>query len=174
MHETGPLLALGAVAGLHPPGLEIAAVRAAGDLPVGVLARQPDLDVISLARGEAHVPGGQHDHPVRQAQGLQDPLGAGRHALQLLVGAFGKGDRNQLDLVELVLAQHPSGVLAGRTGLGAEAGGERRHPHRQVLGREDLAGRQVGQRHLGGGDQPQPLGGAEQVLAELRKLAGAV
>ena len=32
---------------------------------------------------------------------------------------------------------------------------------------------QVGQRHLGGGDQPAAVGGVEQVLGELRQLAGA-
>ena len=38
---------------------------------------------------------------------------------------------------------------------------------------EDLAGDEVGQRHLGGRDQPPAVGGAVAVLGELRQLAGA-
>ncbi len=43
------------------------------------------------------------------------------------------GDRDQLDLVELVLAQHAARVAAGRTGFRAEARGERGEAQRQPL-----------------------------------------
>ena len=42
------------------------------------------------------------------------------------------GDADQFDLVELVLAQDAAGVLAGRPGLGAEAGRMGGDPNRQV------------------------------------------
>ena len=90
------------------------------------------------------------------------------------VGLLGRGDRDQLDLVELVLADHAARVLAGGARLGAEArrpGGE---AQRQRLLVEDLVAHQVGERHLGGRDQPAAVVGVEQVLGELRQLAGAV
>src|SRR5262245_2668169 len=55
--EARALLARLAAARLHAPRLELAAVRAAGDLAIHVLPRQPDLDVVGLLRREAHVPG---------------------------------------------------------------------------------------------------------------------
>src|SRR5712692_457404 len=50
--EARPLAFLRTEPRLHAPRLEIAAVRAAGDLAIGVLAGQPDLDVVGLARGK--------------------------------------------------------------------------------------------------------------------------
>src|SRR5258708_17870189 len=46
MHEPGLLLARRAEARLHAPGLEVAAIGAARDLAVAVLAGQPNLDVV--------------------------------------------------------------------------------------------------------------------------------
>jgi hypothetical protein len=63
---------VGAEARVHPPRLEVAADRAGRDLAVGVLARQPDLDVVGLPRAEAHVAGAEHDGAVGQAQRLED------------------------------------------------------------------------------------------------------
>jgi hypothetical protein len=39
---------------------------------------------------------------------------------------------------------------------------------------DDLARDDVGERHLGGGDQPPAIGGLVAVLAEFRQLAGAI
>ena len=47
------------------------------------------------------------------------------------------------------------------------------HADRQLGLVEDLAGDEVGQRHLGGRDQPPAVGGLVAVLGELRQLAGA-
>src|SRR5262245_45789501 len=66
VHEPGLALALGAIAGAHPARLEVAAVRAAGDLAIAPLARQPDLNVVRLARGKARIAAAQQHHAVRQ------------------------------------------------------------------------------------------------------------
>src|SRR5688572_2729582 len=84
--EARTLLARLAAARLHAPRLELAAVGAARDLAIGVLAGQPDLDVKSLLRREAHVAGAQRDDAVRQAEALQHFLGAIGHALVLFIG----------------------------------------------------------------------------------------
>ncbi len=83
---------------------------------------------------------------------------------------------HQLDLLELVLADHPAGVATGRTGLGAEAHRVRGHPDRQRGAVDDLVADQVGQRHFRGRNQvaQRLTGGAEQVLLEFRQLAGAL
>ena len=158
MDEPGLLVALGPVAGLHAPGLEIAADRTGGDLAIGVLAGQPDLDVVGLAGAEAHIAGAQDDGAERQTEALQHFLGAGGHALVLVDCAFLIGDRDHLDLVELVLAQHAARVAPGRAGLGAEAWRQRGVAQRQRLRVEDLLADKVGERHLGGGDEPAAVG----------------
>src|SRR6185437_12140808 len=86
---------------LHPAGLEIAAVGAARNLAIGLLPRQPDLDVIGLARTETHIAGAQHHGAERQVEPGQHRLGRGSHALMLGVGLVGGHDRHQLDLPEL-------------------------------------------------------------------------
>ncbi len=72
-----------------------------------------------------------------------------------------------------MLADHAAGVLAGRPGLGAKRRRARGEPQRQQALVEDLVGDEIGQRHLGGRDQPQPVGGAEHVLGSFRQLPGA-
>ncbi len=85
--------------------------------------------------------------------------------------SFREREREHLDLVELVDAEDPPGVAAGRAGLAPEAGGDAAVPARQVLGGEDLVAVQAGERDLGGADQVQvvvgggvdrgPVGGKE-------------
>ena len=111
---------------------------------------------------------------IRQAEALQHFLGARRHALVLGVGLLGRGDADQLDLGELVLADHAARVLAGRARLGAEARREGGEAQRQLLLVEHRVVHQVGERHLGGRDQPEAVVGVEHVLGELRQLADAV
>src|SRR5690606_32341352 len=121
MHGFG-LAAVGvAPARLHPPGLEIPAVRARRDLAIGLLRRQPDLQVVSLARGEPHVARTPQHAPVWQAQALEHGLGGAGHALEFRIAVLGTRDRDQLHLLELVLADHAAHVAAAAAGLRAEA-----------------------------------------------------
>src|SRR5215467_237929 len=121
VHEARLAVVLAAEARVHAPGLELAAQRARGNLPVHVLPGQPDLDIVGLLRGKAHVAGAEGDHAIMQVEPPQNFLGAGEHALVLVARLFRRGDRDQLDLGELVLADHAAGVFAGGAGLGAEA-----------------------------------------------------
>src|SRR5215469_9417859 len=56
MHGQSPLAASGAIARLHTLRLECAAIRAAGNLAIGPLPRQPDLDIVGFLRRKSHVP----------------------------------------------------------------------------------------------------------------------
>ena len=56
-----------------------------------------------------------------QIKALQHLFGAARHALVFVARLLGRGDRNELDLGELMLADHAARIAAGRTRLGAEA-----------------------------------------------------
>src|SRR5215472_3175604 len=174
VHEAGPLPFFGTESRLHAPRLELAAVGAARNLAIGILAGQPDLDVIGLARGKTHVAGAEQHHPIGETETLQNLFGAGGHALVLLAGAVGMRDRDQLDLVELVLADHAARVLAGGARLGAEARRPRREAHWEPSFLDDLLGDQVGERHLRRRDEPQPRGGTKQVVGKFRQAAGAV
>src|SRR5580693_8597961 len=58
------------VARLHAQGLERPAIRAAGNLAVGALPRQPYFDIVGLLRGKSHVAGRQQHHPVGEAEAL--------------------------------------------------------------------------------------------------------
>ena len=154
-------------------GLEIAAVRAGADLFVGVVARQPDLDVVGLTGREAQVAGAQANHAIRKAQLLKQELGLGGHALELLVGLLRLGKLDHLDLVELVLADDTAGVATSGAGLLAEAGGEGGVAARQGISIENLAGVQVGKHDLGGGDQEVVARDVIGVVLELGQLTRA-
>jgi hypothetical protein len=103
------------------------------------------------------------------------------------VGVFGAGELDQLDLLELVLADDAARVFAGGAGLGAEAGGVGGEADGQARVVEDLVAVEVGDGDLGGGDEPVVvvfelaagdgfgvgIGAAEEVFGELGQLAGA-
>ncbi len=162
------------VADLGAARLEGLEVRAARDLAELALARQPDLDVVGLGRAEADIPGRERHDAVVDSQKLQNPLGVARELLQALEALLGLRVHDQLDLVELVLADDAARVLAEAAGLGPEAWRVGRHLHRQLGGVEDLVAVHVRDRHLGGRDQVVgPLVvQLEEVLLELRQLSG--
>src|SRR6266581_4035111 len=116
------LALLVAEARLHAPRLERLAVAARGNLPVGVLARQPDFEVVGLRCLEPHVARAKGHDAVRDLQTLQDLFGVRGEALQRLVRFVRMHDVHQLDLVELVVSDHAAGVLAVGAGFAAEAG----------------------------------------------------
>ncbi len=49
-----------------------------------------------------------------QFEPAQHFLGAGQHALMLVLAGLGRGDRDQFDLGELVLADHAAGIAAAQ------------------------------------------------------------
>ena len=93
-----------------------------------------------------------------QIEPAQNFLGAGQHALVLVLRLLRRGDGDELDLGELMLADHAAGIFAGGARLGAKArraGGE---PHRQLRFVDNGFADEVGQRHFGGGDEPDDSG----------------
>ncbi len=97
----------------------------------------------------------------------------------------GRGELDQLDLLELVLADHAADVFAVGAGFGAEAGGVGAVRDGELGFVEGLVAEEVGDGDLGGGDEPvvvllQLAGGVgalvvavEEVFGELGELAGA-
>src|SRR5947209_8660484 len=119
--QVAHMASLVAVPSGHATRLELTAIRARRNFPICLLPRQPDLDVVGLLRRKPHVAGTQRHHPVMQVEPAQHLLGAGEHALMLVRALLRRGDRDQLDLAELMLADHAAGIPAGGAGLGPEA-----------------------------------------------------
>src|SRR5215217_6272442 len=92
-----------------------------------------------------------------QVETTQHFLGAGEHALVLVLALLRRGDRDELHLGELMLADHAARVLAGSARLGTKARGAGGEPQRELGLVDDLVAHQIGQRHLGGGDEPKSL-----------------
>ncbi len=91
----------------------------------------------------------------------------------LIVAVFGLHDRDELDLAELMLADHAARVSARRTGLGAEARGVGGEAQRQRVLGEDLFAHEIGERDFGRWDEPKifarrrPI---QQFVQKLRRL----
>src|SRR5262245_41652211 len=109
--DLSPLFA--AITRAHAARLELASDRARRDLTEHVLPGQPDLDVVCLLRGKAHIASTQRDHAIMQPEPPQHLLRAGEHALVLVPALLRCRDRDEFHLRELVLADHAARVLAG-------------------------------------------------------------
>src|ERR1041385_457984 len=155
-------------------GLEIGEGARARALEPGADAGGPDLEVVGARRAEPGVAARELDHPVRQAEAPEHPLGVAGQELVLRLARLGTAEPDQLDLVELMHPEEPAGVLSRRARLPAEARREC-HERRGQRGRlENLVPVQVGHRHLGGGNEeeiiPRDL---VLVFLELGELPGA-
>ena len=153
VQELGLLRAGGAVADVGAAGLEALEVGAGADLAVELLAGEPDLEVVGLGGGEAHVAGAEEHAAVGQAEGFEDGLGVAGELFVVGVGVFGAGELDQLDLLELVLADHAADVFAVAAGFGAEAGGVGAEGDGELGLVEGLVAEEVGDGDLGGGDE---------------------
>lgn len=112
MHEFGFAPGCRAETGIHAAGLKIATDGNRADLAVGVLAGQPDLQIMGFCGAKAHIAGAKHHSAIGKPQFFKDIFGAAGHAVMFRHRGFGGGDRHHLHLLELVLAQHPGGILA--------------------------------------------------------------
>src|SRR3546814_7186020 len=90
MEEARILLPFRPVAGVHAPGLKVAAVGDAAYFPICLLAWEPDFQVKGLARAKAHIAGAQQHSPVGKLKRLQNPLCGGQHFLVLYFGLLGR------------------------------------------------------------------------------------
>ena len=96
------------------------------------------------------------------------------HDLQLVEAVVRMGKAHHLHLGELVQTDQAARVLAGGTGFGTEAGRGGTVGAGQVGLVQHLTGVDVGQGHLGGGDEVVVPGGhLEEVFLELGQLARA-
>ena len=160
-------------------------VGAGADLAVEVLAGEPDLEVVGLGGGEAHVAGAEEHAAVGKAEAFEDGLGVAGEGFVLGVGLLGRGELDQLDLLELVLADHAADVFAVGAGFAAEAGSVGAEGDGELGLVDGLVAEEVGDGDLGGGDEPViallQLAGdvgalvvaVEEVFGELGELAGA-
>src|SRR5690606_2480522 len=79
---------------------------------------------------------------------------ASHHVLVLGLPVLLAADRDQLDLLELVLADEAAGVFPRRARFAAKTGGEGGQPDwlREIV--DDLLAHRIGQADLGSGDEP--------------------
>ena len=118
---------------------------------------QPHLDVVGLLRRKTHIAGAQGHDAIVQTEPPQDLLGAGQHALVFVLRLLRRRDGDELDFGELMLADHAARVLAGGAGFGTEAGRAGSEPHRQLRFVDDGFAHEIGERHFGGGDEPETI-----------------
>ena len=173
-----PLPSCRPVARVHAPRLEVAADRAA----TRSRDRRPGPAARPRCRRSSATP-----KPMSPVHSVIDAVMAGRGAsapprrrpvMRSCSSSrlLGRGDRDQLDLGELVLADHAARVACRRrpprSGSTACSAVKRSG---SCFSSSDLLAHQVGERHFGGRDQPEAVSVAsrEQVLGELRQLAGA-
>src|ERR1700730_14496469 len=90
-----------------------------------------------------------------QIEFFQNLLGAGEHTLVLVFALFGRGDRDKLDLGELMLPDHAACIFAGGARFGAEAWRARGIAQRQLSFVDDGFTDEIGQRYFGGGYEPK-------------------
>ena len=154
VHELGLAGLRIAPARLHAARLEIGAVRARRDLAVASAATAARLRGRRSSRPRS---------PCRRCRAARggtagSSFSSTTSAQRVMRSCSSKlsarlGDADQLDLLELVLADHAARVLAVAAGFGAEARRVRGHAHRQRVGIEDLVAHDVGQRDFGGRNQ---------------------
>ena len=92
-----------------------------------------------------------------QIEFFENVLGAGQHALVFVLRFLRSRDRDQFDLGELMLADHATRVAPCCARFRAEARRQRGQPHRQFFFVEDGFADEIGQRHFGGGDEPEAI-----------------
>src|SRR3989441_612745 len=123
VHEFGLLAGPRAGANVGPPGLIVGVGAGAGDFEPLANARRPRLEVVGFGGCEAEVIRRQHGDAVWELQLLKHGFGMTSQLLVLHRRLGSEAEPHQLDLVELMDAQQPAGVLPRRAGLTPEARG---------------------------------------------------
>src|SRR3546814_7485494 len=173
MEEARILLPFRPVAGVHAPGLKVAAVGDAAYFPICLLAWEPDFQVKGLARAKAHIAGAQQHSPVGKLKRLQNPLCGGQHFLVLYFGLLGRAYSDEFDLLELMLTDKTPRVPPRRSCFRTETGGEGRKSQGQRKVRNNLLAHQIGEADLRRRAKPETIRGAEQNVREFGKLPSA-
>ena len=116
-----------------------------------------------------------------QSEDLQHLLRVREHLLQLVIAVLGFHDLHQLDLVELMHANHPARAHARRARFRAEARAVGAVVNRKLAGRENLLAMDVRDRRLGRREQiqlaqrglVQTFAHGVSLILKLRKLSHA-
>ncbi len=173
----------GAVADVCAAGLEVGEVGTGADLAVEALAGQPDFEVVGLRGAEAHVAGREEHTAVGETEEFEDTFGVASEGLMLVAGLFASREFDELDLLELVLADHAADVFAVAAGFAAEAWCPGAEGDGELRFVEGLVAEEVGDGDLSGGDEPviailkfagvgALVVAVKGVFGELRELAG--
>src|SRR5688572_13239417 len=110
---TEPVLSLRILeAEIHPARLEILEVGTGRDFEISPLPWRPRLEVVALGGAEGNVARAKLDHAVMQSEELQDALGIRRQRFMFGIRLLGRGDLDQLHLVELMHANDPPRLAA--------------------------------------------------------------
>src|SRR6266545_2861690 len=147
------LSARGLVAQAHPAGLEVLAIGATAHLQIAPLPWRPDFDVVRHGAGETHVARAELDDFVVQPKSLQHFLRVADHRVEFGVTLFRFHDLDQLDLVELVHANHPARADARRARLRAKARAVGHVTNRKLRLLQNFLAMNVGDRRFGRGQQ---------------------
>ena len=154
--------------------LIIQAVRAGRNLTVLALRREPYFDIIGLGRRKAHIARAKLHHMVRQLQNAQNIFSSIHHGFEFVPARFRLNEFNQLDLVELMLADKTAGVAAGTACFSTEASRVSAVVFRQFVAIEDFITMVVRGRHFS--RRHQIIVHAfqlEHIFGKLRQLARA-
>jgi hypothetical protein len=111
-----------APARLHAPRLEVAEVAAGGNLAIGCCPGSQTSRSYGLRRREAEIAAAQCDRPIRQFQlrfRISSACDVSARAPRRILRAH---QLHQLDLLELMLADHAAGVAAVAAGLARKHG----------------------------------------------------
>src|SRR5216683_1381035 len=104
-------------------GLKRFAVGAGRNFAEFVARGQPNFDVVCFGRSKPHVAGAKQHGAIVQSQFLKYGFRISCKRLVLLVAFLRMGELEELNFLELMLAENAAGVLSGGASFGAEASG---------------------------------------------------
>src|SRR6266436_5645204 len=131
------------------------AVRTGRNFTKSVARRQPDFEVVRFRGSKAHISGGKQHGAVVQPKFLENGLRVSCERLVLFVAFFRMREREELDFLELVLAENAARVFTGGAGFRAEAGGPGSHENRQLFPGNRFIAIKIVQLDFGSGREPE-------------------
>src|SRR5882724_8422331 len=131
------------------------AVRTGRNFTKFVARRQPDFKVVGFRGSKAHIAGGKQHGAVVQPKFLENGLRVSCERLVLFVTFSRMRELEELDFLELVLAENAARVFSGGAGFGAEAGGPGGHENRQLFLRNRFIAIKIVQLDFGSGREPE-------------------
>src|SRR6202171_1205553 len=166
--------ALGLEANAGAAGWKCFAVRTGRDLAEFVARRQPNFDVVGFCRGEPHVAGAEQHGAIVQAEFLENCFRVAHEGFVLFVAFFRMRELEELDLLELMLAEDAARVFSRGAGLGSEAGRPRGDVDGEFFFGNGLVPVEIVEFDFGCGREPKVgVLDFEQISGEFRQLAGA-